>query len=177
MDVQMSMIVGAILILGMLVLGFAYYSYSLDSRRSSNHQPLPVQVSSCPNPDCIRCQKYRQVQQNAKSRLPWIVKELLKEYPNESLDRLHKSIQQRPSLQPRNNSLQAPTVLMVSDLPSFEVVTRCHTEMCRRGPKDDFDRIANDSLILGKFSAYSIKGPGIATFWTCVQTSTALFEE
>jgi len=78
---------------------------------------------SCPNPNCIRCQRYRQVQSNARSRMPWVVRGIRQSYPNVSLDRICDSIQHP---QRHITRTQNPTVLMVRDLVSQEVVTDMH---------------------------------------------------
>lgn len=84
---------------------------------------------ACPNPNCIRCQKYRQVQKSAKMKLSWIAKEIKEQYPNESLDRVEKSVSFPTNNS--NNKWQGPSVLMVHDLPSKEVVTEWHMETSR----------------------------------------------
>lgn len=83
--------------------------------------------SGCPNPNCARCRRYRQVQKTAKSRFPWVVKEVQQRYPEEKFDRVKASIQNPTEA---SNKLQRPTVLMLSDLPSQEIVTGSHAESC-----------------------------------------------
>lgn len=91
-----------------------------------------IALSSCPNPDCVRCRKYGLVQKTAKSRLPWIARELSLQFPNDSLDRVKASIRNPIPPQSPLSSVQAPTVLMVSGLKSQEVVTKLHSKTCNR---------------------------------------------
>jgi aspartyl/asparaginyl beta-hydroxylase (cupin superfamily) len=102
----------------------------ISSTRRKKQVPVPV---SCPNPNCVRCIKYRQVQQHAVKRLAWVAKEVKQQFPKSSLDRVVASIQ-HPQL--ACSALQAPTVLMLADLPSQEVVTERHPE-ARRLLKSD----------------------------------------
>jgi len=114
------------------LLGIGWRNKSLSSSLSSASAPL--RVSSCPNPNCIRCQRYRQIQSNAKRRMPWVVRQVRQQQQQQqqdqdlpsqqlSLDRICDSIQHP---QKYCTALQAPTVLMVRDLTSQEVVTDVH---------------------------------------------------
>jgi hypothetical protein len=116
-----------------LVLVYCFYFYFHDyyfhwkQQQRENTSAHELILSSCPNPNCVRCQKYRQVQRRAKSRLPWICKQVQEQYPNQSLDRVRASIQHPQQNQNHTSKLlQAPTVLMVRDLPSNEIVTHYH---------------------------------------------------
>lgn len=97
------------------------------SRASAGYSSPILSFSTCPNPDCIRCRRYQQVQQSALKRMPWVVQQVQSEFGSqlESLDRIIESI--RHPLQ-FCTAYQAPTVLMVRDLPSREVVTEFHRQ-------------------------------------------------
>jgi hypothetical protein len=92
--------------------------------------------SSCPNPNCIRCQRYRFVQKSAQKRLPWLVKDLQCEFPDESLARISASVRTGPPLK-GISSQQAPTVLLVQGLTARPVVTDLHTSTCHRFVQDE----------------------------------------
>ncbi|OEU16204.1 hypothetical protein FRACYDRAFT_238793 [Fragilariopsis cylindrus CCMP1102] len=111
-----------------------------EKRGSAGNSPQ-AQISSCNNPLCIRCVRYGYLQKNAKSKLSWILWDFKTRFPSKfsSLNqRIPNSIQQQhgSSDNGSNNSknsnsnspllLQNPTVLMVSDLPSKEIVTDWH---------------------------------------------------
>jgi hypothetical protein len=97
--------------------------------------------SSCPNPNCVRCRRYRYVQERARSKLSWILMDL-KARDQSSFATLNRRIPdaiQRTghysmdSVKSDNNHpspLQDPTVLMVLDLPSREIVTGWHQNAC-----------------------------------------------
>jgi Aspartyl/Asparaginyl beta-hydroxylase len=100
--------------------------------RSYRNKSLVVTSSStsCPNPDCIRCRRYRHVQQSAIKRLPWVIRQVHAEFAGSSgqsvessMDRIIDSIRHPQKF---CTTYQAPTVLMVRDLPSKEVVTEFH---------------------------------------------------
>ena len=115
-----------------------------EKRGSAGNSPQ-AQISSCNNPLCIRCVRYGYLQKNAKSKLSWILWDFKTRFPSKfsSLNqRIPNSIQQQQqygsSDNGSNNSkssnsnsnspllLQDPTVLMVSDLPSKEIITDWH---------------------------------------------------
>jgi hypothetical protein len=118
----------AILVPILLFLIAVYFVMRLRTHRAraaeskSDSQSAP-RSTSCPNPNCIRCQRYRQVQSSARTRMPWVARQVRQNYPDESLDRVCDSIQHP---QRHCRTIQAPTVLMVRDLPSQEVVTDVH---------------------------------------------------
>jgi len=65
---------------------------------------------SCPNPDCVRCCRYREVQRRAHQRLAWI----LRQHSNpQSLRRIVKSVRLGPSSSPKS---------MVGDIPQYPSV-------------------------------------------------------
>lgn len=86
-------------------------------------------MTSCPNPDCVRCQRYREVQASARKRMPWVLQQVQSEFgaTNSSLKRISNSIQ-NPHLY-CSKGYQAPTVLMVQNLRSSEVVTDWHSSL------------------------------------------------
>lgn len=105
-------------------------------------------VSACKNPNCVRCQRYRQVQQRAQQRLAWILhsKDEWKASNGDGDDisadadaaslhpRIPSAVRRQRSMNTSPNtrsSWQSPTVLMVNDLPSQEIVTSLHQEACR----------------------------------------------
>jgi Aspartyl/Asparaginyl beta-hydroxylase len=102
--------------------------------RSYRNKSLVVTSSStsCANPDCIRCRRYRHVQQSAIKRLPWVIRQVHAEFAGSSgqsmessMDRIIDSIRHPQQF---CTTYQAPTVLMVRDLPSKEVVTEFHNQ-------------------------------------------------
>lgn len=92
--------------------------------------------SSCPNPNCIRCQRYRLVQRSAQKRLPWLVKDLQCEFPYASLTRVTSSVRTGSTLK-GISSRQAPTVLLVQSLRARPVVTDLHRPTCDRFLQDE----------------------------------------
>lgn len=108
-----------------VTLGYAFYRW----RKTSNEQKANHEIVCCSNKDCVRCQRYRQVQKSAQSRYPWIAKNVQKEYPDQSLERAQRSIQS-PVI--ATSRVQAPTVLMLHNLPSQPVVTSMHENVHKR---------------------------------------------
>ena len=106
----------AVIVAGLLV------SWFLKGRWEKRKLTMPVPVA-CKNPNCARCRKYRQVQQDACKRYPWISKTVSETFPGANFDRIKASIQD-PSK--ACTTQQAPTVLMIQDLPSEEIVTNLH---------------------------------------------------
>lgn len=102
-------------------------------RKRTDLQNFKDGIVCCSNKNCVRCQRYRQVQKSAKSRCPWIVKDAHSIFPDQSLERVKRSIQ-NPTI--ARNTVQAPTVLMLKDLPSQAVVTKVH-EGLRKMFQDD----------------------------------------
>jgi hypothetical protein len=88
-------------------------------------------ISACKNPDCVRCQRYRQIQKQAKTRLTWILREMRAQDP-EAVDNMHRRVMAAVKRGPyiHNNPWQNPTVLMVDDLPSQEIVSEFHQSTC-----------------------------------------------
>uniref|UniRef100_A0A7R9ZUK7 Aspartyl/asparaginy/proline hydroxylase domain-containing protein n=1 Tax=Pseudo-nitzschia arenysensis TaxID=697910 RepID=A0A7R9ZUK7_9STRA len=103
-------------------------------------------VSCCKNSDCVRCQRYRYVQERARRKLSWILRDLEARDPSafSMLNRripdailqsekgkdYNKSHLRDGGAAHLTSSLQKPTVLMVLDLPSKEIVTEWHRNAC-----------------------------------------------
>ena len=142
-----------------LVLYYYYfYSDGLQSNRGSHSSILLTKsknstVSSCKNPDCIRCQRYRYVKERAQSKLCWILRDLKARDPS-TFSKLNKRI---PDAIQRGNhllgngktyasSLQDPNILMVPDLPSKELVTDWHQNACDYLKQHQTRTIVNKAL-------------------------------
>jgi len=113
-------------------------------------------MSFCKNHNCIRCFRYGHVQKNAKSRLAWILWDFKTRKYRSNFSSLNRRIpnaiqeQRDGTLLPKNwvdifsifgggsssssssnkKTLQDPTVLMVLNLPSREIVTDWHRYTC-----------------------------------------------
>lgn len=80
--------------------------------------------NACKNPGCVRCQCYRHIQSRANIRVAWVARHVQTMFPDQSLKRVCDSIcHPQKYIQ---THLQAPTLLMVPNLPSREVVTDAH---------------------------------------------------
>lgn len=104
-------------------------------------------VSKCPNPNCIRCQRYDAVQKTARRRLPWVAKEVGQKFPGSSLERVTQSVQQHTTSDLKG---QAPVVLFVRGLSVHTNVTHLH--------KDAVDTLEASSVrqgILDDLALYS----------------------
>mmetsp|Transcript_27135 Transcript_27135/g.59718 ORF Transcript_27135/g.59718 Transcript_27135/m.59718 type:complete len:410 (+) Transcript_27135:224-1453(+) len=128
---------------------FCYYHFFFRDRNfrpgEINRKIQPAAVSCCRNPDCIRCRRYVYVQERARQKLSWILRDLKARDPS-AFSKLNQRIPNailRPeaisyidnggSGNGNNNqpsSFQNPTVLMVPDLPSREIVTDWHQNVC-----------------------------------------------
>mmetsp|Transcript_48754 Transcript_48754/g.54558 ORF Transcript_48754/g.54558 Transcript_48754/m.54558 type:complete len:379 (-) Transcript_48754:40-1176(-) len=116
-----------------LCLVYYFYKYPGVEKEEGNSE-----ISSCKNPNCIRCLRYGHVQQKAKSRLAWILWDFKTRKYRSNFSSLNRRIpnaiqgQHDETLLPKNSgsnkktSLQDPTVLMVSNLLSREIVTDWH---------------------------------------------------
>jgi hypothetical protein len=106
-------------------------------------QKKKKQQLHCPNPSCIRCQRYAYTQQRAQQRLPWIIRNLelqLQRRGNTTmdtdtdtftagaLDRLIEAVRRWP--QQPHNEYQYPSVLFVKGLTATPVVTNRHEDAC-----------------------------------------------
>jgi Aspartyl/Asparaginyl beta-hydroxylase len=102
------------------------------------HQSSPgvSSISACKNPNCVRCRRYRHVQDRARAKIAWIVQDLKRTKPSISLDsRIEHGVQRGKADEDGNvhgyDPFQAPTVLMVPRLPTQEVVTSLHHQACQ----------------------------------------------
>jgi hypothetical protein len=89
------------------------------------------QFSACPNPDCIRCRRYRLVQQKAKQKWTWVKRDTHTAADKISLGRIEKAVQANGVLQ-SIVPYQAPTVVFIPGLRCQPVVTGWHSDTCRR---------------------------------------------
>jgi hypothetical protein len=118
------------LILIILYSGWFGIAHQASGSQEDNHDVDTV--SACENPNCVRCQRYRQVQKRAKTRLAWILQDMKTRDSTMGIT-LHSRIPSavrsttRPSC---NQSWQNPSVLMVDELPSQEIVTELHSMTC-----------------------------------------------
>jgi aspartyl/asparaginyl beta-hydroxylase (cupin superfamily) len=119
--------------------------------------PPPLLPVRCPNPNCSRCQKARHVQQRAKEKLD----DLVQKCPSTLSERLRDSV---CNPQKFASESQDPTVLMVRDLPSQEIVTNQHTEL-----RDYLAKIECAKLL-----EEIQKTP--STFWVSNETPTGSWE-
>ena len=108
-----------------LMISAVYWWYSkvpLREKMSHKRSFSFTTLSSCPNPNCIRCHRYRHVQRTAIQRLPYICKDIRVRYPSLEVDRVVTSITKHP---PSSSPFpkQAPTVLFVHGLSSKPFVT------------------------------------------------------
>lgn len=140
-------------IIAIISLIFYYYCfYPSRDRDNSTVNRKESLVASCENPNCVRCRRYRYVQEQAKRKLSWILRDL------ESRDasmfstlnrRIPNAILKSETSYSNDNqysSLQNPTVLMVSNLPSREIVTDWHQDACRYLKEHQTRTIVSDTL-------------------------------
>eukprot|EP00536_Pseudo-nitzschia_multiseries_P007652 jgi/Psemu1/305101/fgenesh1_kg.182_\ len=179
---------------------------TVENEKETTIEPTTT-VASCPNPDCIRCRRYRYVQERAERKITWILRDLKASDPS-AFSKLNQRIPNtilRPETllsigngngngngSGRNgsfdqlSSLQNPTVLMVSDLLSREIVTDWHRDACiylkkRRtraivlealqeiahsdcvagASLDDIDWTVNDSSPDGEWKVFHILNQGV----------------
>jgi hypothetical protein len=145
------------IVLFVTLIAYYYYFYrggmypSQESDNFTGTAKLKLSTdSSCKNPNCIRCRRYRYVQERARSKLSWILLDLKARDPStfstlnrripdailrsgsNSMDNDKNDIRQYINLDNKKqpSSLQDPTVLMVLDLPSREIVTGWHQNAC-----------------------------------------------
>lgn len=137
---MLSYLVVAVVAVGVLVVTFYQIIHNVKYSKRRLTTPKP---KACPNPNCIRCRNYRQVQKKAKQRLPWILKELEEEIVSRIVDhddddknqvkmqqRLHHLKYSIENPLQACTIVQVPTVLMAQGLSSEEVVTKYHHAAC-----------------------------------------------
>ena len=86
----------------------------------------------CPNPNCIRCRRYAEVNANARRRLPWVLKAV--NHKSNELERVSQAVRQGPRSSQNNNHDgifspvlgQYPTVLLVHGMIAQPLVTSLH---------------------------------------------------
>jgi Aspartyl/Asparaginyl beta-hydroxylase len=127
----LSTVVWGLVVLVLLSAWFGSHFLCKYSNRHTAKQNLSA-VSACKNPNCVRCQRYRQVQQNAQTRLAWILQDLKTRDPVVAAS-MHSRIPfaVRRGHVPKEKSWQNPSVLMVDDLATQEIVTDRHRETCQ----------------------------------------------
>jgi len=121
------------------------YASQENDNRSGMAERKNLMDSSCKNSNCIRCQRYRYVQERAQSKLSWILWDLKARDPC-SFSTLNRRIPDAINLVVNDRSyighcrdldndnppsyFQDPTVLLVLNLPSREIVTDWHYNSC-----------------------------------------------
>jgi len=104
-----------------------------------------ISLRRCPNPDCIRCQRYQSVQQSARRRLPFLIREWQNKNRNKNAEtifcKIIEGVRDGPPPLPesewklrrirgKNATGQYPTVLFVPDLTVNPIVTQFQKEAC-----------------------------------------------
>ena len=54
---------------------FNIRSNNINESSKPSYNDTMVSINPCPNPNCVRCQKYKQIQSSAKRRLPYLIHE------------------------------------------------------------------------------------------------------
>jgi len=118
----------------------------------------PSQISQCPNPNCVRCRRYQEINTLARRRLPAIEARFgIDDNENSDNDvvlRIVDAVRRGPPRSPKvgvhgedygdNNNVspvrgQYPTVLLVGGLTARPIVTDFHPRACRRFLEGDGD--------------------------------------
>jgi hypothetical protein len=159
LTVQMTIVFGFVLavIMKLWQLQKEYYFQTDDYQKIQQTKHKRAEHSACKNPNCVRCQRYRKVQQRAKSRLPWIIKGFNIKITNDSSSSLSLNHQRIPSAVRKHttseliniaqdNPWQKPTVLMVENLPSKEIVTEMHIDACNYLLRNSTRKIISQAL-------------------------------
>lgn len=86
------------LLLAWVLLQLVYHSSTprLHQSSLSTEEAFQSQIKVCPNPNCIRCQRYREIQQSARRRLPHILRHNLSGIKQKSNSTTHNATQIRP---------------------------------------------------------------------------------
>jgi len=115
-----------------LVLVFAFLWW-----RRKREQEDPYAIDPCPNPDCVRCRRYNEVNDEALRKLSWILKEL---NDKSVIERVTEGVRKgrrqhgfqwrsrKPGVSPTSG--QYPTVLLIPRLETSPVVTSMHKGAC-----------------------------------------------
>ena len=93
-------------------------------------------LKPCPNPDCIRCRRYKHVQESAKRRLPYVLRDLKTKQMNISLVKRVIDGVNRGPVHASKVAGQYPSVLFVPNLPVYSISTNGHNTRIR----DVFER-------------------------------------
>jgi hypothetical protein len=123
------------LVVGILIMMVLYSGWFHNARQAfglhKGNEDL-VLGAACKNPNCVRCQRYQQVRERATTRLAWILQEMKARNPAMAAS-LHSRIPsaiRNSNRHVRSCSLQNPSLLMVDELPSQEIVTQLHSMTC-----------------------------------------------
>ena len=155
-DDVLRVMTACIIIVGSTILFLIYWQ---QSNHRTNHHKGTVS-SSCPNPDCIRCQRYRLVQQRAKQRWKWVTfTSSTNDVPQQphDLDRIQQAVHAKHGgLLKSSIPNQAPTVVFLPGLRCQPLVTEWHSDVCRRlqapgileSIRTELDRCADDDKLL-----------------------------
>lgn len=139
----------ASLLLLFLISYYSFFQKNFFLKTKDNNDDDTDFINPCPNPNCVRCQKYKQVQMSAKRRLPhllyhWKINQENNSevYSTEKDEQNGKSEFQRivdgvanndsRSLNSQRTSGQRPTVLFIPRLthPVSSIVTHLHSKSC-----------------------------------------------
>ncbi len=116
------------------------------------NQPT-ITLRPCPNPDCIRCRKYRSAQEYAVKRLPYLIKEWQQKHQGVGhllantmkISRIEDGVRAGPPPLPAerlfwglnrdgkdygNAHDQFPSVLFIPRLPVYPIATHLHQQVC-----------------------------------------------
>ena len=148
-----------------LVVWYFHFHLSQESENSSEISKQDMStVSCCKNPDCVRCRRYRYVQERARRKLSWILRDLEARELSTFLalnrripDAISRSGTGNRNYHDGSHSrdrgvthqplvLQNPTVLMVLELPSKEIVTDWHRDACNYLKERETRSIVSEAL-------------------------------
>jgi hypothetical protein len=130
-------IISSLVILGVLL------SFLLLSRQKD--EPDEYEIEQCPNPNCVRCRRYSQVNASAQRQLA------SKDHKYE-LQRLVKAVQTGPKHTERRTSGvsptsgQHPTVLLVRGLSTRPLVTDLHQLVCQTLYKESTSHLLKEYI-------------------------------
>ena len=136
-------------------------------------------TKKCPNPDCIRCRRYAELDASARSRLPWILSahdltlrgnsdrghsHSTISFGRHSLSRVSQAIRVGPNVPSemrRDDGLspcanQYPTILLIQGLTASSIITSQHHAACKHLE----DGVLRNHMIQEYLLAQSITGRG-----------------